>query len=235
MLRGSAVNAVEVPPGVDVSDPAADAPCKIIEGIKPRFPLRMRNEGISHGVARVLLHVNAEGRLVDSLITAYTRRPFVDEAVRAIESWKFEPARSKGERVSTIVDVTFDFDVNKVLLVQKFPTDEPPAAKLLPDYEYQACSLKNLDRLPVPVDVDPPVYPEAWLARGITGSVDVDFYIDETGRARLPVAVPGADEMLASIAVTAVQKWHFTPPKSHGKPVLAHARQTFIFGQEKTL
>jgi TonB family protein len=209
--------------------PPADAPCRIIQAVQPQFPARMFKNGVTNGVARVLVHVNAVGTPVDLLVTAYTHRPFADEALRAIGKWSFEPARASGELIDTILDLTFKFELTGVVLVQRFTHDKPPAAELISGYEYEACNLNNLDRMPTPLTVVHPTYPEAWATKGIAGRVTVDFYIDETGRTRFASAAPEAHPMLAGVAVAAVQQWRFDPPTSNGRPVLVRARQVFTF------
>ena len=70
---------------------------------------------------------------------------------------------------------------------------------------------------------------EHAAANAIEGAIVVEFYIDETGRPRMPVAVAPSDSFLAAAAVFAIKQWRFAPPKHRGQPVLAHAMQTFVF------
>src|SRR3954462_14577604 len=86
-----------------------DTPCSIIEKIPPRFPNRVLKDGIAHGVVKMLLHVSSTGELIDTLVTAFTRKPFAEEALHAVKRWKFIPARSKGEPIDTIINMTFQF------------------------------------------------------------------------------------------------------------------------------
>jgi TonB family protein len=221
-------------PSVDPLEniPPADAPCRIIQAVQPQFPSRMLKSGVTHGTARVLVHVNREGTPVDLLVTAYTHRSFADEALRAIGKWRFEPTRVGGEWLDTIVDLTFNYETTGVVLVQKFAPEPPPSSELVAGYEYQACSLHNLDRLPTPLSVVQPTYPQAWADQGIMGRVTVDFYIDETGKTRFASPAADAHPRLAGIAVAAVQQWRFVPPTSKGRRVLVHARQVFTFNQD---
>jgi len=204
---------------------------KIIQTTPPIYPIRMLNNGISSGAARVVLHIDTEGKLADSLVVAYTRRAFADEIMRVIKKWRFEPAYDNGEAIETVLELTFNFEVNGVLLVQRFGIDTS-ITELDHGYEYQACSLKKLDRIPTPVSIVSPTYPKEWVDQGIVGKVIVDFYIDETGKVRFPAAPVGSNPRLAGVAVAAVSKWQFAPPTRKGQPVLVHAQQIFTFGQE---
>jgi len=197
------------------------------------FPAALLKDGVARGSVNVMLHVNATGELVDTLVTAYTRRPFADEARRVIGKWKFIPARAKGAAVDAIMVLNFQFETGQqVLVVQKYAQDDTPTPERPAAFEYRWVGLDALDRVPVPLNVVEPAYPRQWMNEGIVGTVAVDFFIDEKGVARFPIAARDASEMLASIAVAAVQQWRFAPPKSKGKPVLVRARQVFTFEPE---
>ncbi|MFT3868154.1 MAG: energy transducer TonB [Nibricoccus sp.] len=222
--------------GRAVEKPAAQSGnrFKIVQTTPPIYPIRMLNDGISSGAARVVLHIDSTGKLIDSLVVAYTRRPFADEVLRVIKKWKFEPAYDNGEPIETVLELTFNFEVNGVLLVQRFGVDTT-ILELDHGYEYQACSLKKLDSIPTPVSIVSPTYPKEWVDQGIIGKVVIDFYIDETGKVRFPAAPAGSDPRLAGIAVAAVSKWQFAPPTRKGQPVLVHAQQSFDFCKEKSV
>ena len=204
---------------------------KIIQTVPAGYPVRMANEGVSHGLAKAVLHVNAKGQLVDFLVVAYTNHAFAEETERVVRQWKFEPEYADGEPIDTIMTITFNYEMNGVMVVQRYGGFNP-----FNDYvggaDYQACSLKNLDSIPTPVSVVPPVYYKDLADKGIAGKVVVDFYIDETGKTRFVATPSGSNEMLAGISVAAVEKWQFAPPTRKGKPVLVHAQQIFDFRKE---
>jgi TonB family protein len=217
--------------------PAADpdnVTCRIIEAVQPRFPMRMLHTGVTHGTVNMLLYVDGTGALRDTLVTLYSRKPFADEAESVVKRWKFIPGRDRGHPVDTIVNLTFNFEVNGVVVVHTFAADNVPGSLPFEEYEYQAADVRKLDRVPTPLNIVEPTYPREWMKQGIVGSVAVDFYIDETGRTRFPTVVPGGNEQLAGIALAAVEQWRFIPPKANGRPVLVKAQQLFQFApQEK--
>lgn len=206
---------------------------KVIQTVNPIYPARMLNDGVSNGVVKAVLHVDSEGKLSDSLVVAYTREAFAEEVLRVIKKWRFEPEYADGEPVDTILELTFNFEVNGVLLVQRFGCDIA-SIDLLQGFQYKACSLKHLDRIPTPVSIVQPTYPKEWADQGIVGKVAIDFYIDETGKVRMPSSPVGAHPQLAGIAVAAVSKWQFAPPTRKGRPVLVHAQQIFDFRKVET-
>jgi len=204
---------------------------KIVQAERLIYPPRMLNDGVSSGSARVVMHVDAEGKLVDWLFVSYSHRPFADEVERVLKKSTFEPEQIDGKPVDTVVDIAFNFEVNGVMLVQRFGVDTPNF-DFLRRVEYQACSLRKIDRIPTPINIINPAYPKEWAEQGITGKVAVDFYIDETGKVRLPATVQSSHPLLSTIAVEAVSKWQFTPPTRKGQPVLVHAQQVFEFHKE---
>jgi hypothetical protein len=83
-------------PGVAPVPRPDDAPCEVVDSVPALFPRTMLQAGVSRGSVHVMLHVSAAGELVDTLITAYSRKAFADEARRVIPKWKFLPARAQG-------------------------------------------------------------------------------------------------------------------------------------------
>jgi len=212
--------------------PAPAKHFKVIQTTKAAYPHRLIDEGVSHGMTRAALHISPQGELVDFLVVAYTHKAFAEETERVIKKWQFEPEFVDGEPIATIMEVTFNFEVNGVMLVQKFGDFTTVPTDFGAECEYQACSLKKLDGIPTPVRVVPPTYPREWAEQGVTGRVVVDFYIDETGKTRFVAAPSSAHASLAGIAVAAVNQWQFAPPTRKGKPVLVHAQQLFDFRKE---
>ena len=93
-------------PAIEPTD-TDNTPCTIIEKTPPRFPTRMLKDGAAHGIVKMLLHVSSTGELTDTLVTAFTRKPFADEALHAVGKWKFNPGKAKGEPIDTIINLTF--------------------------------------------------------------------------------------------------------------------------------
>ncbi len=203
---------------------------KIVRDAPIQFPLVLLRDGIKTGEARVLLEVDADGRLVDSLVVAYTHEPFAQATLTALRRWRFEPARLNGEPVGTVADCTIVFNVDGVLCyVRTDPPNFEHRSALDDKYAYHPQEFGALDRIPTPRKVEAPVYPEEWAEQGMRGQVAVDFYIDQTGAVRMPSSAAGRFPLLAAAATNAIRKWRFAPPLLKGHPVLAHCRQVFTF------
>jgi TonB family protein len=204
-------------------------PCRIVQKALATYPLRMINEGVMHGEAHVIVEIGTDGKISDALLAACTRREFGDEALASAKRWRFAPGLLDGQPVISIVNVIFNFRVEGVVAYEArnlVPRDEE---RLSDSFEYFPHGGQALDAPPSVIEQPPPAYLRQWIAEGREGAIVVEFYIDETGRPRMPVAIAPSDSFLAAAAVFAIKQWRFAPPKHRGQPVLAHAMQTFVF------
>lgn len=209
----------------------ANVPWKIRETVRPQFPAQLLHRGIARGQARVRVSLSETGALLDALVVACSHRDFGDEALRVVRAWRFEPERVNGAPIGVVAEVAFEFVTSgPVVVAQRAPAawQEESARDTGPD-GFAAAGLKTLDRIPEPAKVVPPVFPAEWRARGITGSATIEFYIDEAGRVRIPLALAATHPELGASAIAAVVQWQFQPPTRGGKPILARAEQVFRF------
>lgn len=221
-----------------LGQPAAMKPAwqslQIEQTVPAIFPRELLRWGITHGQADIAIATNAEGRLEDLLPVAYSRPEFADAAVAAIKRWNFKPARLNGEPIGTTVQLHFYFTVQGAVVSSVTINDimELELARLFAGrYAYRICPSDRLDRVPVPISTVVPKYPLRLEQDGVKGTVTVEFYIDETGRVRLPTVVSRNDNALLDwLAVDALTRWKFAPPTSRGRAVLVKASQQFVFG-----
>ena len=214
------------------ADPAPTVqPFKIIQTEPLTFPLRLINDGILHGEARIAFQVDDRGRLVDALAVAYSAKEFAESALDTLRRWKFVPTRIGDKTFANVVHLTIVYENNgTVALVRNqvatsAADPDAPAGTFL----YQPCSPKSLDRPLRAQKVVTPDYPGAIRRQGIAGKVRVSFYVDEKGLPRMAVCAADAHPALAPLAIAAVEAWRFEPPTSRGKPVLVSVVQEFSF------
>lgn len=213
----------------------AESPLKIYRTVPIQYPISLMRDGVARGEARVLVNIDDQGHLTETMVLAYTHEPFADAALAAIRQWRFEPTRLHGENVGTVADLSFRFEVDGVLLVQR--TGVPVFQKSDPfdkNFAYRPYEFGTLDRIPTPQHVAEPVFPREWSDQGIHGKVTIDFFIDQTGAVRMPSLVATAHPLLAAAATTAIREWRFDPPLRKGRPVLAHCEQVFTFERDPT-
>ncbi|HEX3729230.1 MAG TPA: energy transducer TonB [Opitutaceae bacterium] len=208
---------------------------QIVETVEPEFPMPLYREYIEGGHAGIEISVDADGKLGEWLAVRYTDRRFADLAIDAIKQWQFKPAHWHGHPVSVCMYLNFDFRVHGVIVDTSRDEELTAFIRGLQSGVdgYHPYDLKQLDRIPVPIQAAAPHYPHALAERGVAGTVTVAFYVDEKGQVRM-VSVEGrpAPE-LADLAADAVSHWKFEAPTAHGHPVLARLSQEFHFRPER--
>jgi TonB family protein len=209
-------------------------PMKYTETVEPTFPSKVLPLGLMSGQADVSVQIDADGRLTDYVVAAYSHPAFADEAVAALKQWTYKPATIRGIPVSSAADFAFTFKTSGAVVdMSRFSITEFIRFRLAPGAEaFSACSLAQLDRIPTPTKIVKPAYTPDQASHTRQSRVTVQFYIDEEGHVRLPAVSAGtseANEDLAAAAVAAVSQWEFEPPQYKGKPTLVLAEQDFDF------
>jgi len=193
------------------------------------YPPSMLYAGVDSGEVRVVISVDAQGKLTDSLVTGYTNEDFAKISTAAIKRWKYQPALSHGQARMSRAEVLFQFR-DRGVIVQSLPgaQEHRMVARVMGEpYVYAACRLRELDQIPTPLhELEKPQVNGDGRAHKVT----VEFYIDEEGRTRMPAVDRGsADDFYAAAAVMAVEQWRFNPPQRKGRPTLVYAQQEFNF------
>ena len=198
------------------------------------FPAALAREGIAEGEVRALLHVDADGKLVDCLVTAYTRRELAQELVENVRDWNYVPARHRGEPVGSRVEAVFNFQARgMVLSLTPVDTFAMSTNRLIrPTLTSLLCSASELDQPVRTLHVVEPHHPGNRVSPPPAEStVLLDFFIDMEGRPRMPVVQRAAHELYAIAAIDALLQWQFTPPTRHGQPTIVRATQQFRFSE----
>jgi TonB family protein len=201
----------------------------------PAFPQKVLSQGLKSGQVRIAVQIDADGKLTDYLVTAYSHPAFVDGAVASVRKWRYEPARIHGSPRSAKAEYTFNYEAEGVVVVDMSIQTIPELLRMTiaPNSQaFTARTLGQLDRTPTPTKIVKPVYPRTLARSSKGGRVTVEFYIDEQGHVRIPSVdrqTIEANEELAAAAITAVEQWQFEPPLLKGRPVLTLAEQDFNF------
>lgn len=203
----------------------------VVQSVLPRFSAELRMRGVTHGKVRMLVRIDPEGRPAEWRVIAYTRKELADEAEKVMGEWRFAPGRLGDRPVEVQTELIFDFKVSDVVVNATVVDhlDNYFARLDLERYEYQPCSLKQIDRIPVPIRTVAPAYPAEVRAKGASGIVLVYFLIDEQGEVRMPAVMKSDFPELAESAIAAVRQWRFEPPARRGHPVAVSAVQAFQF------
>lgn len=205
-------------------------PPKIIQTVEPRFPATLEQTAIPDGEVGVLISLDAGGSLADVLVTDYTHKDFAREAVAVLRQWRFEPARLDGRAVGTRMAIKFNFSTT-TRVVSLTPLDTMSMllrqTGMRPGHNL-VCPPRELDRPMTVLHAATPLHPGPALNIP-TGRTLMDFYVDETGRARLPVILQTTHPAFANAALRALADWQFAVPTRHGQPVIVRLQQEFVF------
>lgn len=210
---------------------AQSTPLQIEQTVEPQFPAALGLSSLTQGEARVVINVDADGKLVDWLVSGYTDKAFAREAVQALQRWRYTPATSKGEPIGVRVELKFEFEAKgRVISLMAIETNDVLFRQMgISDYVSQVCRPHELDQPVAPVNASSPHHPGTDAASMKPQTVVVDFYIDEKGQPRMPVVLNSPQEAFAMAAVGALNQWRFNTPTRAGKPVSVRVRQQFIF------
>jgi TonB family protein len=222
-----------IPAGAQMDpNPGDQSSLQIIRTVEPHFPLALLHGPVLNGNARVAIDVDENGKLVDVLVTGYSRKEFADTTVELVRQWQYVPPLHRGRPWSSIRELRFDFSRSGVVV--NFTGAEAMLNRmdelLQGIYVYRTHALRELDRIPTPIHVVNPVTPTPGPHARYKQTVNVEFYIDEQGQVRLPaVSRDEAGSVYAASALDAVRQWRFAPPTVKGRPVLVLATQQFNF------
>lgn len=204
--------------------------------LDPVFPVSLQMEGVDKGSATVLLVVDKTGQLSDYLLVGASHPYFGRAVTKVLPSWEFSARTIDGQPVNTVRRLHVEFESNGSIISL---TPSLALEALMPGVgkqnqkrlAYSVASLSELDQLPKPIKiVEPYLYrSEGEQNHGLR--IVFQFFIDEEGRVRIPIAdekaLEGVDEQLLEAVHKALVQWKFTPPTINGEPVVVRAAQPF--------
>jgi hypothetical protein len=194
------------------------------------FPGAATTRSIPKGKAVLSILVDADNRAVDFLVTSATDPAFGKALEEIAPRLTYQAARLKGTAIPARYAFAYEFEArntssnamdNATLLPSKIAPGKA-ARSAHPESELdQTLELTRMALPDVPAGYTPPTNdPVAVL---------VTFFVDETGRVRIPNVESAADPVLVPGAIAAVSHWTFKPALRHGKPVLAFATRAVRF------
>ncbi|MBP7140648.1 MAG: TonB family protein [Opitutaceae bacterium] len=201
-----------------------DTPPVPVNYLPPVYPYPLLREGVK-GRAVVAFMVNEKGAVVRSELQEASSPEFGAALVAAVEAFQFKPALKNGVPCPAMMLYQEDFEGDGLA---QFVGDE--GTKLLRQEKKKPQSIHGADDLDDklrPSFRKPPLFP--LNAKSDTGRANVEFIIDETGRARLPRIVSASEDVFGYAAVQAASTWRFEPPKVGGKPAAVRVRVPFNF------
>src|SRR5438094_487632 len=153
-----------------------EQPVQIIQTLEAKFPLALSARGIREGEVRAMLLVDADGKLADCLVTAYTEPEFAAELLTAVRGWEYIPARQRGEPIGQRLQIVFNFQQKGAIV--SMIASAAVAASLnrltgASPLTYLVCRASELDRIPVVLHSESPRHPGQSL-KIPNGSASID-------------------------------------------------------------
>jgi outer membrane biosynthesis protein TonB len=214
------------------ADRFEEKPVQILQTVEAKFPHELTAKGIREGEVRAVLIVDADGKLSDCLITAYTHPEFAIELLNAVRSWEYIPAKQNGEPTGQRIQIVFYFN-QKGAIVSMLPAMAIASSLnrfIQTPLTWLVCKASELDQVPVARERVSPRHPgKSMNPPASNGSATIDFYIDAEGRPRMPVVMKASHEEFAVAAAEALLNWRFDPPTYRGRPIAVRMMQEFIF------
>lgn len=205
---------------------------RLVRFVVPDFPEFLRRTGVLEGTVVAAIAHDATGVASDILVLESTDPRFTEAALDAIRQWRFEsPMKPPVSRDAIVPVVRFLFTSGNVAIV---PLAVGAAEKSrLPVRAGSPVELPNFghcDTQPKALNQPLPAFPAELKGRVASGLALVKYFVDETGRARVPVAIHASEPAFGGAAVAAVAQWRFEPPRIDGKPAIVIETCTFHFG-----
>lgn len=207
-------------------------PMRAIETVQPEYPPEMARRGITEGEVWITIAVDQDGRLIDRLLTAYSRASFARSAIEALHQWEFKPARVAGVPVSTRQEFHFTFNLTGQIISRSGPEAVESQMRALHAKRELTVLVAREHELDESLLVDkevPVEWPVGAPADLREARVTVDYFIDGYGRTRL-IAVKKTDgEVFSEAAVIALMQRRYRAPLRSGEPTLVHRIEEIVF------
>ena len=198
--------------------------------VVPEFPAFLRQAGILQGTVVAAIGSDGRGRPDDILVLESTDPRFTTAALEAIREWRFAPAATNpSDPPQSVPVVRFLFTTGAVSVVPLTVGSSGSRRPVRAETPIELPNFSHLDQVPSALSQPAPEFPPALRQRVTAGTVVVKYFVDATGRVRLPTVISASDAGLAQAALAAVRQWRFEPPRIDGRPVIALERHSFQF------
>jgi|ERR1035437_5968694 TonB family protein len=200
--------------------------------VMPEFPSYVQLTGNNRGVVTVAIGRDTEGHVTDVLVLDSTHPRLSQSVVDAVSKWKFVfPANPPPSGQEIVPIVRFLFTAKGISIVSALTgslaskdrdvNENSPV--ILPAFA-------ELDTVPKPINNPMPRFTGALADRAASTTVTVKFFVDETGKVRVPIIIDSSVPELGRAVLAAVEQWRYEPPRMGGHETIALEIQTFNFG-----
>jgi len=188
----------------------------------PEFPEFVRMTGTSRGVVTAAIGRDPEGYVTDVFVLSSDNARLTESVVTAVKKWRFaHPAQRPPPGREIVPVVRFLFTTKGVSIMSGTTGTVGGGSTGSPiDAPVVLPSFADLDASPKPVEQVMPRLVGSSVERLKGGSATVKFFVDESGKVRVPVILDCTAPDLGQAAIVAVEQWRFEPPRISGRPTI---------------
>ncbi len=194
-----------------------------VRKVSPIYPLHLITEGKT-GFAIVEFTIDNTGHVMMPRVVEATEPEFGEALMADIEANEFLPPRFNGKAKSILTKQRYEFRGEAGLSDQE--------KMILAELKKPESWIFEADKLDAPLVAKfqpSPAYPFVADIEGISGEAVVEFFVDQTGRARFPKVVSASLKDFGWAAATAIARWKFQPPLKDGQKALVRTKVTVKF------
>ena len=200
--------------------------------VMPEFPSYVQLTGNNRGVVTVAIGRDTEGHVTDVLVLDSTHPRLSQSVVDAVSKWKFVfPANPPPSGQEIVPIVRFLFTAKGISIVSALTGSLASKDRDVNENSpVMLPSFAELDAVPKPINNPMPRFTGALADRAANTTVTVKFFVDETGKVRVPIIIDSSVPELGRAVLAAVEQWRYEPPRMGGHETIALEIQTFNFG-----
>ena len=203
----------------------------------PRFPQELVGAKMGDGEVVVVITVDDDGKVNDSLVLEATNEAFANAAVSAVSGWLFKPI---GERPANSAApdsakswprrevLQFNFKRSGVVTTMSHAEAARDGFVGTRGPELRTVPWKALDSEPRPINVNMPQLTPSVSAKRAKTPLVINFVIDRQGQVRVPVILGSVDPALANTVLAAVKTWRYTPPIQQKQAVAVEVTKALV-------
>ena len=91
---------------------------EVVTKVAPVYPTELREAGVQ-GVAMVDMLIDSTGRVIEAKAVRSSTPEFAASAVEAAKGWSFKPAEAAGHKITSRVQVPFEFVMPQVAALER--------------------------------------------------------------------------------------------------------------------
>src|SRR5687768_9245623 len=192
----------------------------------PRFPPELVGIKAGDGEVVMVVTIDSEGEVEDSVALEATNEAFARAAAGAVQDWKFTPGTGSTWPRREVLQ--FSFKRSGVVTTLSHAEGAREHFIGTPVAELRTVPLAELDQEPQRIASAMPKMSRSMLAKRGKESLMVNFVIDRHGAVRVPVITAAGDPALAQTVLAAVKQWRYSPPLQKGQPVAVEVTRALV-------